>query len=315
MDRVEAMSERWVYLDGELMAATQARVSVQDRGLLLGLGAFETMRAYGGRVFRLGTHLARLGEALRWLEIEPGPALERDRLYGVVGALLARNGLTESRLRLTVTAGLAAPAEAQKPGSSTSEARPTVLLTAEPVAPPPRRAYEQGVSASLHRLPRGVGPLGGHKLTSYAGYVLARRGATRQGAAEALLIDRDDQVVEGAFSNVFAVMEGEVWTPPLEAGALPGVTRQVVLELLRSEGLEGGERALKTRELVGAQEVFLTSSVAELLPVVRIGGEGVGHGGPGPMTRRLWRAYRDRVRRESRGTEAPTSDADRAGQQ
>jgi branched-chain amino acid aminotransferase len=274
----------FVYYNGGVLPADQVRISGADRGLLAGEGAFETLRAYGGRVFRLRAHLSRLFSTLRWLELE---LPERpDRLAEITREVLAANGLADARVRITVTAG---PAAGWVPPE---DRQPTRLVEAGPVDAPPAESYRQGVPVMTHRLARGAGPLSGRKVTSYLGYLAARRAALRAGAAEAILLGPDNTVVEGALSNVFVVRQGAVHTPPLSDGPLAGITRQVVLERLGELGLEGGEQHLEAGDLQTAQEVFLTSSIAEVLPVVGVDGRLVGDGRPGPVTRRMLDAYR-----------------------
>jgi len=277
-----------VYLNGAYLSPEDATVPVTDRGLLLGLGAFETMRAYGGRPFRLRAHLSRLAATLEWLSICIPEAV--DDLAGAVVEVADRCGRPDVRLRVTVTAG--APSEE---GSRTV---PTRVVTAEPLSQPERPFSERGVSALLYRCPRGVGALSGRKLTSFAFYTLARRWAVERGAGEALLVDEQGRVVEGAYSNVFAVSDGRVMTPSLSAGGLPGITRQVVLSLLPHLGLEGGETEIQSAELSEVDELFVTSSVSEVVPVVRVQGAPVGDGSVGPVSQRIWEAYRAMVLRE-----------------
>lgn len=274
----------FVYFNGDVVAADQVRISAADRGLLLGDGAFETLRAYDGRVFRLRAHLSRLYSTLRWLELEVSES--PDRLAEVVGEVLRRNDLTDARIRITITAGPSVDWVAS------GARQPTRLVEAAPLGAPGAEAYRQGVPVMLHLLTHGVGLCSGRKSTSYIGNVLARRTATRAGAAEAILVGPEQEVVEGAMSNVFVVRDGAVFTPPLSDGPLAGITRQVVLEQLAQLALEGGERHLHASDLQTSDEVFLTSSIAEVLPVISVDGRLVGEGRPGPVTRRLLTAYR-----------------------
>lgn len=277
----------FVYFNGDVVAADAVRISAADRGLLVGEGAFETMRAYGGRIFRLRAHISRLFSALRWLGIELPET--PNRLAEVTDDVLRKNGLTDARVRITVTGGPAAT------WVDEAARHPTRLVEAGPLDAPPADAYRQGVPVMTHSLAHGVGMVSGRKATSYLGYVLARRAATRMGAVEAILVGPGQEVVEGAHSTVFVVRDGGVHTPPLSDGPLAGITRQVVLELLAELGLEGGEQHLHVSDLLTAEEVFLTSSVAEVLPVISVEGRLVGEGRPGPVTRRLMDAYRGLV--------------------
>ncbi|RMG43937.1 MAG: hypothetical protein D6718_10925 [Acidobacteria bacterium] len=263
-----------VWLDGRYLRRDRARIPVDDPAVRRGVGLFETVRAYKGRCFRLADHVDRLrrSAAAIGLEVEI-PALEP-----VVAGLLRRNGLREARVRIVCTGG------------------GRVLVSAEPCRLPPRRVYREGARlevAPWRRDPRA--PLAGHKSLSYHELMLARRQAERAGAIDAILLSPSGHVLEGTRSNLFAVRRGALLTPPA-SGILPGVTRRVVLDLAAGEGLAIVERPLSLRRLVASDEVFVTSSMMEIVPVAKIGQREIGR--PGPVTRALSRAYRRRVREE-----------------
>ncbi|MDY0000665.1 MAG: aminotransferase class IV [Polyangia bacterium] len=282
-----------VYLNGSFVPEEAARVSALDQGLLAGIGAFETLRAYGGRFFRLSAHLDRLAATLRWLGIfTPVAALGE-----AASTLLGRQRILEARVRITVTAG-------GEPRPTDGKGHPTVLVTAGPLNAPPPRAYLEGIAAIRCELPHGLGGGAGHKVTSYLGWTLARRAALEAGAGEALLVTGGGELVEGAHSNLFVVVDGEVLTPPLSTGALPGVTRAAILGLLKSEGLPWGERRIHWVDIERAREIFVTSSIVEVLPVTALGGARVGDGAPGGLTRRLAAAYRALVTQEIESSRA-----------
>ncbi|MEW5763307.1 MAG: aminotransferase class IV [Bacillota bacterium] len=274
-----------MFLNGAFVAAEEARVSVFDRGFLLGYGAFETMRAYRGRVFRLAQHLERLNRTCAALGI-PFTA-DAARLKPTIGALLARNGLADARVRLTVTAG---PEEERLPYN------PTILLAAFPLrdstAVPAWRAYLwQGAVSSQD-------PLRAHKTTSYLEKVLARREAERNGFDEALFVNEKGNVTEGAATNIFCVRAGRLLTPPTAEGLLPGITRAVVAELAERTGIPFLEQPLTPGDIVRSDEAFLSNSVVEIVPLVAVGYIPVGTGTPGPLTARLRVSYRELVRQE-----------------
>jgi branched-chain amino acid aminotransferase len=278
---------RWVYLNGELVAAEQAALSALDRGLLHGYGLFETMRSYGGRVFRLAEHYRRLEAGAELLAI-PVP-LTLAALEEAVDATLARNGLPGAYVRLTVTAGPAGD------GGNAS-----VILFAREVTEYPLELRERGMAAVVSAVRRNeTSPLARVKSLNCLDNLLAREEARRSGAGEALLLNTRGFVAEGAASNVFLARNGTLLTPGVEAGALPGITRQAVLELAGEEGIEVVETSLALPGLVGAGEAFLTNSVMEVMPLVSVDGRPVGPGRPGPLTERLARRYRDLVARET----------------
>lgn len=278
-----------VYLNGRLIAAARARLSVFDRGLLYGDGLFETVRAYGGRVMALDAHLDRLRTSARSLHL-PVPALDWS---GQIAALLERNrlGMQDASVRITLTRGPARPGLLPP-----TPCRPTILMTAAPIDPAIAPAQRRGVKVILLPFARDKA-LGAHKLLSFVPAILGRLLAKPQRAFEGLYVDQRGRLSEGTTSNLFIVRGGRLITPPLRSGVLPGVTRRLVIDLARAAGLGVRERSLFTAELRDADEAFCTSSLIEIMPIVRVGTATIGYGKPGPMTRRLQRLYRDMVAR------------------
>jgi branched-subunit amino acid aminotransferase/4-amino-4-deoxychorismate lyase len=278
-----------VWLNGRVVDAARARVSALDRGLLHGDGLYETWRTYGGEPFAVAAHLRRLAAAARRLALPvPGSAAlwtRRSRL------LVRRSGLADAAVRLTVTRGAAGEAVVPE-----RRARPTVLLLVRPLPRDLARRQRDGVRAVRLGFPRDAGvPWGALKLVGHASAVAGRMRAAARGADEGLYVDADGAVTEATTANVFAVVRGAVVTPPLAAGILPGVTRAAVLALARRAGLAVREAPLAPRLLAAADELFLTASTVEVLPVVRLDGRLVGAGTPGPVTRLLQRRYAARV--------------------
>jgi branched-subunit amino acid aminotransferase/4-amino-4-deoxychorismate lyase len=280
-----------VWLNGRVLPAARARVSALDRGLLHGDGVYDTWRTYGGEPFLVHAHLRRLAHAARALGLPPPGAadawIRRSRL------LAARNGLAEAAVRLTLTRGAAGDA-LWPPG----RAAPTVLLSVRAVPPDLAHRRQAGIGVVLLPFARDAAPpWGGLKLVGHASAVAGRRYAARRHAAEGLYVDAGGAVTEATTANVLAVERGTLVTPPLAAGILPGVTRDVVLALARRAGVAVREERLPVARLHGATEVFLTASTIEILPVVRIDGRAVGDGRPGVVTRLLGDRYRARVAR------------------
>jgi branched-subunit amino acid aminotransferase/4-amino-4-deoxychorismate lyase len=256
-------------------------VSAEDRGLLFGEGAFETLRAYQGTPFRLEDHLNRLERSVEYagFEVRGG----RDAVKTAIAQVLQANGLQEAHLRVTVTPG---------PEGGT----PTLLAIADPLPEMPVSWYAEGVPVAVSALLRDrSGSLAGYKTTNYLVSRLARRQARAAGAEEAVLLNAAGRVAEGSGSNVFLVRGGVLATPPLEEGILAGVTRAVVLALAPQLRIEVQVRHIARKELDLAGEVFLTSTLREILPVKSIDGRPVGTvgpAGPGIVTRKLLKAYR-----------------------
>jgi branched-chain amino acid aminotransferase len=273
----------------------------QDRGFLLGDGLFETVRLYRGRPFRLRDHLARLERSASRIRVSvPQGLLDR-----VEGGLREANCAGDGSLRITLTRG---------PGPG--------LLPPDPPMAPTLRIEVRPFEATHGTLPDGSGQHGsgvgyesglearilgrvdetaitaGMKGIGYLERITALLLAREAGAQEALLRNGTGRVVAGSASNLFLVRDGVLQTPRVEDGVLPGITRQVVLELAGELGLGVELRAPEEEELLGADEIFLTSSLRELTPVVRVDGTTVGAGRPGPIFQTVRRAFRDLVVRE-----------------
>jgi branched-chain amino acid aminotransferase len=276
-----------VVIDGRLVSGDQACVSVFDRGFLYGDSVFEAIATRGGMPVDLEAHLARLVRSAEQVHIAmPVPWT---RIAAEVDEALVASGNAESNIRVMLTRGQGALG--LDPSSAHSPLR-VIIVT--PLHRPPREFYEQGIGVSTYRTQRTADATDavGAKVGNYLVAVLALRAARAHGSEEALIIDGTGHVVEGATSNVFAVIHGELFTPPVEAGILPGITRARLLEIARAHGIAYQEKALTVAELVSADEVFISSSIREVVPVVRIDGTPVGGGQPGPVARRLLAAYR-----------------------
>lgn len=279
------------WVDGELVPLERASVNVLDQGFRTGEGVFETMRAYGQHTFRLEHHLDRATTGAVRLGFEVPP---RPELATAVRATVEANAeaAPDLAVRMTVTPG---PLDPHAPWPMSPLGQPTVVVTAHALWPSPAM-YEHGVRAITVPWRRELADV---KSVSHLSATMARRQARALGADEALLCDGEDHVAEGASSNVFAVTGGRLLTPPLGPGLLAGVTRATVLELATELGVEADEAPLPLNVLYAADEVFLTASTRELVPVVRIDETAVADGRPGPLTRRLHAAYRDCVGREA----------------
>jgi branched-chain amino acid aminotransferase group I len=285
---------RWIYVNGELIERESAAVSALDRALLYGYGLFETMRSYGGRVFRLRQHHRRLCEGASLLGI--AVPLSLHDLADAVEAVLARNELTDAYLRLTLTAG-PAPPHATGPQ--------TVALFARPLADYPEELYHRGMAAVVGDVRRNeTSPLSRVKSLNYLDNLLAREAARRAGADEAILLNTRGFVAEGGASNVFLLIDGRLLTPSVESGALPGITRQAVLELAAEAALVALETELTRSAFDEASEAFLTNSVMEVMPLTRLNARSIGSGHPGPVTERLRGMYAQLVLGETSAARA-----------
>jgi len=290
--------EEIVYLSGSLMPRSQARVSVFDHGFLYGYGLFETMRAYHGTIFLLERHLKRLLNSAAVIGLSPKLA-EIDLGKACTDTLMA-NGLQDARLRLTVSRG-----EADSfPGSDTN-ITPTVLVTARSYQALPAQIYNKGFRVGVSSFRRySQSLLSRLKSANYLLSVLAKMEAEAVGLDESLLLNERGFITEGSISNVFFVAHSGLVTPPVESGILPGITREVVMELADALGINATEGEVRLEDLGQFGEAFLTNSVMEIMPLVEVrdnvrGIITIGSGRPGKITRRLMAAYREMVERET----------------
>ncbi|MBI3539901.1 MAG: aminotransferase class IV [Candidatus Eisenbacteria bacterium] len=278
MKRAAAAPARALWIDGRLRRGDEAALSLFDRGARDGEGLFETLRVDGGRPRFWTRHIERLvlSAAVLGFPVPPSPARLRDG----IAELLDEGDMADAVVRITVTRGI--------PGG-----RPTrtgVWIDAEPVAGRLWRGTRGGAaSVIVSKRPFEPGPLGAHKTTSRLAYHLAREEARAARADEALLVSGARLVLEGAASNVFAVIADQVVTPPLSLGILPGITRAVVLGACRAAGLHARERRLTRADLDQADEIFLTGSVQEVVAVGTLDGRARPRG---PVAPRLLEAYR-----------------------
>jgi len=273
-----------VYLNGSLMPRSQASISALDYGFLYGFGLFETMRAYGGRVFLLDRHLSRLARSAEILGLPIGVA----DLKEAVMATIQANQLSEARIRITISIGEGG----MTPDPNTCN-KPTVLILAGHYQPYPEQVYQTGFRAVVSSIRRNSqSPLSRLKSANYLENILAREEARKAGVDEALCLNEKGLLSEASMSNIFLVTDGILKTPGQESGILPGITREVVLELASQLGINTLERDIRLDELFHAQEAFLTNSLIELMPLTELDGKPIGSGRPGPLTKRLMVAYR-----------------------
>lgn len=280
-----------ISIDGELVETSKAVVSVMDRGFLYGDSAFEVLRTYGGRPFAVAAHLERLRWSCERLAI-PLTA-DDETLRGELEAALRAADNAESYVRLIVTRG-----ETPIGLHLDHVVAPRRIIVVLPfTAPAPAALYEHGGELATVTIPRALDGTGasGVKASNYLPNILSLAAAKERGAYEAISVASGGELLEGSTSNLFLVHRGVVSTPPLEVGILGGITRRVVMEAAREEGIEMRERLLFPPDLYRADEAFITSSLREVVPMVRVDGVILGDGRPGPVTKRLHEAFRRRV--------------------
>jgi branched-chain amino acid aminotransferase len=276
---------------------------VFDRGFLYGDSVFETIRTYGGRPFELGAHVQRLARSAQRVYIDlPVP---REQIAEEVERVVIAAANSESYIRVMVTRG-----SGEFGLEPTNRTAPLRVVIVTPLQPPSSEAYRNGIRVVTFRTRRTVDATAaaGAKVANYLVSVLAMREARAAGAAEALVVDGEGCVLEGATSNVFALIGGQLVTPPEDAGILPGITRARLIEVARQLDLPLKFRALPLDELRRAEELFVSSSIRELLPVVEVDSVPVGRGVPGATTLRLLRRFRENVKKDMGLSELPGGD-------
>ena len=277
-----------VYIDGAVRLPEEAKVSVLDRGFLYGDSVYETIGSMYGRLFAMRDHLDRLERSARRIGLRVPPRAE---IEAAIAATVAAAGNTETRVRVMLTRGVG---KLDLDPASCDDCR--LVVIAFPLGAPTPEMLENGVAVAIvsvtRNSPRAMDPA--VKSGNYLNNVLALGEARRtSGAYEAILCADDGTVAEGASSNVFAVVGGQVWTPPPDVG----ITRAKVMQLASGAGIAVVERRIQPDELRGAEEAFLTSATRGVLPVTTIDGRPVGAGVPGPVTRRLMALYDGLARR------------------
>jgi branched-subunit amino acid aminotransferase/4-amino-4-deoxychorismate lyase len=280
------MSQK-VYLNGEIVDNEQAMVRISNPSFLHGVGLFETLRSYSGTPFALDRHIARMRASAQKLNMPIDEQI--DRVDEAVRSVLEANDLTkDARIRITIT----------PPGRAEEEESATLLASAVATEGYPAEMYTQGMMVHVCDTYRqsSLDPLTGHKTTSYFSRLLALRDAQDRACGEALWFTPDNHLAEGSISNVFLVKNQVVETPPLDTPVLPGVTREIVLELSREAGYTTEETPLNINELLEADEVFITNSVMEVMPVTQIERREIRDRQVGPVTQRLREMYQERVR-------------------
>ncbi|MCC6558028.1 MAG: aminotransferase class IV [Polyangiaceae bacterium] len=284
---------RLASIDGVICPPDEAKVSVYDRGFLYGDSVFETVRTYGGEPFALDEHLARLERSADRVAIAM-PIPRADLALEVRRAVrAARNPESVARVMLTRGAGPL--------GLDPSLAvKPLRVILVEPLTPLPAALYRDGVAVITVRTQRAADTAAhGAKVGNYLASLLALRDAHAAGAHEALVLDAAGHVIEGTTSNVFLVERAPgpaaLITPPEDAGILAGITRAHVLDAAQELGIPVRFEAISPARLTAAAEVFITSSIREILPVIRVDGHPVADGAPGPLTRALHAAFRRRA--------------------
>ena len=276
-----------VYLNGEFVPLSQAKVSILDRGFCYGDALFETMRVYSEKIFRLDLHLDRLERGAERIFLKLPES--RERIQEILYETFNRNQGADAVIRMTVTRGEGVLGKLWQADTS-----PTLSVHVRPYSAPPDEWYQNGVPIAL--IPNSAARLGGLqeqiKSANYLSQILARKQAEDQNAVDGIMINEQGEICDGTISNIFVVKEGVLSTPAVNGYVLAGVTRQVVLELAAETGTVCKERPITADDVLQGDELFLTNTGWEILPVTRVDGKTVGSGQPGPLTQALRQKFR-----------------------
>lgn len=283
------MQEQWIVVNEKIVPSQEAVISPYDHGFLYGHSLFETMRVYNGKIFSLRAHLKRLEAGSRVLGWPQW--FEPETLTSAVLATIEKNNFQNASMRLTVSRGIGA----SRPDPKTCS-QVTVIVFAAPFEPPSQEVYDKGWSLATTKIRRNLtSPLCSIKAGNYLDNMLAKAEVDGQGAQEALFLNTNGGIAEGTMSNVFFVREGRLITPDTKSGLLPGITRGLVLEIAQELAIPVEEREVYPEELLGIKEMFITSSLLEIMPVTRLDGQPIHNGQAGEITELLQREYKKLV--------------------
>ncbi len=277
-----------VYISGKLYDKDDAKISVYDHGLLYGDGVFEGIRSYHGKVFRLEEHVDRLWDSAKAICLEI--PISKQEMAKAIEETLKVNGIEDGYIRAIVTRGCGTLGLDPNRCSE-----PQVIIITDFISLYPDELYEQGLEiitvSTVRNHPAALSPR--IKSLNYLNNILAKIEGQQAGCVEALMLNHKGEVAECTGDNIFVVRDGLIRTPPCEAGILEGITRDVVIDLARAAGIEVLEVALTKHDVYIADEVFLTGTAAEVIPVVKIDSRSIGDGHPGPITRDLIARFKE----------------------
>jgi branched-chain amino acid aminotransferase len=281
-----------IWLDGNLVDQQDAKISVFDHGVLYGDGVFEGIRVYSGRVFELDAHIRRLYESAKGIRLTI--RINRDELADAVEQTVKANGITDGYVRLVVTRGV-----------GTLGLNPFVCknsciyIIADTIQLYPEELYEKGMkiisSTTVRNHPLAIPPQA--KTLNYLNNILAKTEALDNDVPEAIMYNHEGYVAEATGDNVLIVKNGVIYTPPAEAGALPGITQSIVIKLAKEENLQVVEKNLTKFDLYVCDEFFLTGTAAEVIGIVEVDGRTIGDGKPGPITLLLRKKFFEYTRK------------------
>ena len=275
-----------VWLHDKLVDEDQAKISVFDHALLYGDGVFEGIRVYGGKIFEFVAHLDRLYDSAKVIRLVI--PMDRETLADAVNKTLEANNVVDGYIRLIITRGIGDlgldPLICAEAG---------IIIIADSIQLYPKELYETGLkvvsAATIRNHPLSLPPQ--IKSLNYLNNILAKIEALDKGVSEAIMYNHEGYVAEAVADNVFIAKNGVIYTPPTQAGSLPGITRALVIRLAKKENLEVVEKNLTRFDLYVCDEFFLTGTAAEVIGIIDIDGRVIGDGKPGPITRLLRKKF------------------------
>tara|TARA_B100000700_G_scaffold34760_3_gene33621 strand:- start:6060 stop:6917 length:858 start_codon:yes stop_codon:yes gene_type:complete len=275
-----------VFINGTLYNKEDAKVSVYDHGFLYGDGVFEGMRSYAGTVFRMKEHLDRLWESAEKIQLTI--PMTKEEMSDAVNATLAANEIEDGYIRLVVSRG-----EGTLGLDPNKCPTPNIIIITDFITLYPDEFYQNGLeiitAKTIRNHPGALDPR--IKSLNYLNNILAKIEGLAAGCVETLMLNHKGEVAECTGDNIFIVKGGKLLTPPVEAGVLEGITRGAVMELAAGDGVEVVESTMTLEDVYSAEEVFLTGSAAEIVPVIKVDGKQIGDGTPGLITRRVADLY------------------------
>jgi branched-chain amino acid aminotransferase len=282
----------YIFINGKLIIENKAKIQVRDRGFLYGDGLFETLRSYKGFMFMLDAHLQRLFHSLKVLKYNI--YFDKEYIEDAVNKTVKKNNLSadDTYIKIIVTRGIHSGEL-----HFDNYYKPNLIIIADSLTPYLEDDYTKGIniiSSSVIRQAVGS-PIYSHKLLNYLENIFAKDEAHCNGAQEAIFLTRDRLVLEGASSNIFFIKGNTVYTPPLTQNILPGITRKVIIEICKENGIRIRERRIHYREFISADEIFKTSSIAGIVPVRKIDRFAITGEIPGNITTKLMELYLSKV--------------------
>jgi branched-chain amino acid aminotransferase len=275
-----------IFLNDKIVKDTEGLLSTLDRGFLYGDGLFETLRAYEKKPFRLEDHVTRLSNSAQYFDIPF--CYTSQQIRQIIEQLLTENNLKDAYIRMTLSRGLGVDGLISK-GTGT----PTFVIHTKPLAAYPASLYKKGMALITSHIRRSTTcPVSFHKTLNYLTNYLIKREASEKGAHEALILNTNNHIAECTVSNIFIIEKNTVVTPSLTANVLPGITRKIVLELCKENSIHVSEELFGLERILGANEVFITNSLMEIMPVSKIDGHAVGKLIPGTITKLLHHKYK-----------------------